>query len=109
MSYYDKDGKPMELMEWAKKFKDLKYRIIAQDKVNGYRISTVWMGLDHQFGNGPPLIFETMAFQEDEKYQDRYTTLEEALQGHQKAIRLAELQPAGSVMDLQPVDLDQLP
>ena len=28
----------------------------------GERLSTVWLGLDHQFGNGKPLIFETMLF-----------------------------------------------
>jgi len=25
-------------------------------------VSTVFLGLDYQFGDGPPLIFETMAF-----------------------------------------------
>jgi len=46
-------------------------------------VSTVWLGLDHGYGGGPPLIFETMVFggAHDED-QWRYPTEVEALAGH---------------------------
>jgi hypothetical protein len=53
-------------------------------------VSTVFLGLDHQFGEGPPLLFETMVFaQQDmgrealEALTQRYSTWHEAEQGHE--------------------------
>jgi len=40
-------------------------RHVAKTRVNGVYISTIFLGLDHQFGNGAPLLFETMTFAED--------------------------------------------
>lgn len=48
-------------------------------------VSTVFLGLDHQWGQGPPLLFETMVFSDDEgldDYQDRCSTWEQALLMH---------------------------
>lgn len=48
-------------------------------------VSTVFLGLDHQFApDGPPLLFETMVFSDDDTYerQIRYTTYDEAEVGH---------------------------
>jgi hypothetical protein len=87
--FYDKDGSPLELLEWAKKFEDKAYCRVALDILpDGTRISTVWLGLNHNFGEGPPLIFETMVFDIPVNYalrereQERYSTLEEAQAGH---------------------------
>jgi len=46
-------------------------------------VSTVHLVIDHNFGEGPPLIFETMVFGGafDEE-QERYSTEEEAAEGH---------------------------
>ena len=50
------------------------------------RISTVFLGLDHQFNEiGKPLIFETMVFPECE-ICERYSTWEEAEKGHKKVV-----------------------
>ena len=89
--YYDKDGQPMTLEEWGKKLEDKDYKIIRQDTLpNGKWVSTVWLGLDHQFGEGAPLIFETMVSQEkggrQEEDTERYSTLEEAREGHKKMV-----------------------
>jgi len=47
-------------------------------------VSTVFLGLDHSFFDGPPLLFETMVFDSefhgDEQW--RYTTLAQAQAGH---------------------------
>lgn len=59
-------------------------------------ISTVFLGLDHNFSDNDsnPIVFETMIFPrqntlkdyEISGYQERYSTWEQAEQGHQKAI-----------------------
>lgn len=52
---------PVSTMEeWAKKF-DGRNRIVAQTRIGGVFISTVFLGIDHSFDGGLPLIFETMA------------------------------------------------
>jgi hypothetical protein len=77
-------------------------RIIQQEDLpGGYWISTVFLGLNHEYGKGKPLWFETMIFQPsdgkpnaitgrvhklgNEVFCDRYTTLAQALAGHEFA------------------------
>ena len=44
-------------------------------------VSTVFLGIDHQFGYGKPLLFETMIFGgKNDGYQTRYSTWEEAVE-----------------------------
>ena len=46
-------------------------------------VSTVFLGIDHSFGHGPPVLFETMVFggpRNDEQW--RYCTWDEAAAGH---------------------------
>ena len=58
---------------------------------NGIRVSTVFLCINHNFsGTGDPVLFETMAFPEDsyeEIDMDRYTTYEDALQGHWNMVK----------------------
>ena len=82
-----------EFMEWAEQFKKMSHadtRHVGNDMINGHHVSTVWLGLDHNYYGGPPLIFETMVFHGyscDDIYMDRYTTWEQAVEGHKKAIQ----------------------
>lgn len=53
------------------------------------RVSTVFLGLDHNFGDlfGLPILFETMAFiGHDSIAQDRYRTWAEAEAGHDRIV-----------------------
>ena len=82
--------KVVDLMTWAEWFEKAD-RHIGNDFIDGVRVSTVFLGIDHNFGEGEPLLFETMIFGgEHSDYQERYSTLEEAKQGHLKAIKLAK-------------------
>lgn len=88
----------MSLLEWGAKFEDMDYKIIKQDQIDRYFISTVWLGLNHAlFRKHPPMIFETMIFVKQEEgepepedpwhlYQQRYSTEEEARKGHDDAV-----------------------
>jgi hypothetical protein len=48
--YFDRQGKPIEMMDWAALHDDTAYRIIAQHWIRGWMVSTVWLGLDHGYG-----------------------------------------------------------
>jgi hypothetical protein len=81
---------PCTLMEWAEWFEGGN-RIVEQTDVNpDVRVSTVFFGLDHQFGDGPPLLFETMIFGgPHDQYQERFSTWDQAESGHRAALKLA--------------------
>jgi hypothetical protein len=76
-----------DLMAWARFFQDTEGRRVAQTEIGDVCVSTVFLGLDHQFGEGPPLIFETLvmggAFNDE---VDRYSTWEEAEEGHTRMV-----------------------
>ena len=77
-------------MEWAKQLKTER-RVAETTLENGNWVSTVWLGLDHNFGmQGPPLIFETMVFPKEGEWGEldcrRYSTEEEALAGHEEMV-----------------------
>jgi hypothetical protein len=64
----------------------------------GTAISTIFLGLDHNWGDGPPLLFESMIFGGHEHGStNRYSTWEEAEAGHDEMLRraIAVNRPAG--------------
>ena len=84
-----KEPKPIEdLLEWAKAM-ERQNRVVKQTQIGDVKVSTVFLGLDHSFGGGAPLLFETMIFGgKEDGYQDRYSTWDEAIEGHKKAVDL---------------------
>jgi hypothetical protein len=84
--YYSRAGEPMTLGEWAATFEESNQ--VAFDEVAGIKVSTVWIGLDHNFlSAGPPLIFETMVFGgAHDEFCDRYSTEEQAKAGHRRVL-----------------------
>ena len=87
---------PVDLMTWAKWFGEADRRV-AGTEVGGLWISTVFLGINHQWdAYGPPLLFETMVFskvKDPSRYGDgegwggeedmaRYATWDEAIAGH---------------------------
>ena len=93
--YYNIDGEPIDMMEWARLFEIPEYRIVASDMVGHVWISTVWLGLDHNWLGSEPWIFETIAFvvpQGDDRWKAteirRYATHAQALEGHAQVLGL---------------------
>ena len=59
------------------------WRIGKRETIGDAEVSTVFLGLDYSYGDGPPLIFETMIFGGDYgQHQWRYSTYDEAEAGH---------------------------
>lgn len=76
-----------DLMKWANWIASTD-RVIEKTQINpGVNVSTVFLGVDHQFGEGPPLIFETMIFGGNrDQDQWRYSTYEQAASGHRAVV-----------------------
>lgn len=64
---------------------------IEQTEKDNTKVSTVFLGIDHSFGyGGPPVLFETMIFGgEQDGYQERCCTYDEAIAMHAKACQIA--------------------
>lgn len=85
--FYVLDGKTprrvRDVLAWARAFGS-KERHLAADHVGRVAVSTVFLGIDHNYFGGEPLIFETMVFGgKHDGAQSRYSTYDEALRGHQ--------------------------
>lgn len=81
-------------------------RHVGSDIVGRYRVSTVFLGLDHRFSTrGWPVLFETMVFRLDEEgdrdvvvhegddidsMMERYRTWSEAEAGHKRMIEYVQ-------------------
>ena len=82
------EAKPANTMEWAQWFETAD-RNVRSTILGEARVSTVFLGLDHSFGDGPPLLFETMIFGgSHDEYQDRCSTWDEAEAMHIRACNL---------------------
>lgn len=97
---YDWDSRP--IYTWEQSFKSVLFpKHVGLDFINGWSISTVWLGVNAALFEGDdPLIFATMIFKEDLKiqnddelkdYQEHYTYLQQAEIGHKKACDLVIL------------------
>lgn len=95
--YYDYDGDPISFEVWVELFEArtenlVRWRV-AETDIGDIKVSTVWLGLDHNFMfEGPPLIFESVVFGgalDDE--MRRYSTVEEAEKGHWDLVEKVKL------------------
>lgn len=87
---YRRDGTPyldnyVGLLEWAKDFESGNRRVDDTNRF-GIRVSTIWLGLNHEYSpDMPPLIFESMVFYRGKSIAcERYSSEQEAVKGHKK-------------------------
>lgn len=82
--YYILDGRTpvpvTDTLTWAAWFESNKRHVaVSKSKLTPARVSTVFLGLDHSWNGGPPILFETMIFGgRFDGYQERCSTWEEA-------------------------------
>lgn len=90
MDYFDRQGNPMTQEQYIAAYSgdfESTRRVAKTEFPGDVMVSTVWLALDHSFGVGPPLIFETMIFGGDHSgLQWRYATEEEAAAGHERVV-----------------------
>lgn len=102
------DGKVIpepNLFKWAEWFEEAHKKektLIKRTIIENIRISSIFLGLDHDFArvarplpeNYQPLIFETMIFDDNKKskiedlnnFQERYRTIEETIKRHNELV-----------------------
>ena len=94
--YYDRQGQPMTLHQWAEKFHDEHYTHLARDVIGPdepldpaplITVSTYWLGVNPNWRNEEPLIYETLIIggQYDATAM-RYATETQAREGHQRVV-----------------------
>ena len=79
------------LLTWAK-WMESNERAVEVTTIGEALVSTVFLGLDHSFRESvTPVLWETMIFGgERDGYQERYTSRDEAILGHQTAVDLVK-------------------
>lgn len=88
----NKNAIPCTTEKWSEQREEMSKnntKHVAEETIGDYWVSTVWLGLDHQWlDDGPPLIYETMVFDTDhhEIYCSRSSTWFEAEEGHREAV-----------------------
>lgn len=88
----DADGQPQlepDLLAWARWLETADRRVCQDydegDATKRVRVSTVFLGLDYSFGEGPPLLWETMVFGGPlNGRMARYSSVDDAFAGHQR-------------------------
>lgn len=99
----DENHRPVpapSLLEWGAFMEDHDRRVVKHEMVDQVLVSTVFLGIDHNWlGGGEPILWETMCFDHSDvarrgkrqwsgmlDYQERYRSHEEALAGHEEAV-----------------------
>lgn len=95
--HYDRQGNPIDFMEWGMLVEDIKYKRVRSTSLwfGLIWVSTVWLGIDHDFShswnepNHQPIIFESMTFVRNgsDSPTERYVTEAEAKKGHWRMVR----------------------
>lgn len=114
IGYYilDDEHRPVtvDLMTWAR-WHETERRTkgrVGSTETDLYWVSTMFLGLDHNYGEGPPILFETMVFERQRKVVEfpfskrltsirksldedgffrRYSTWDDAEAGHNAMVR----------------------
>jgi hypothetical protein len=90
----DEHGVPQpcpSVLVWARWYETAD-RVVFKTDVGPAHVSTVFLGIDHSYGTGPPLLYETMIFVDGDERVDmddsprRYTDLAAAVVGHAAAV-----------------------
>ena len=95
--WYNRDGQAIDVLTANRLLGDPDYKRVeltevasVTDSSERYLVSTVWLGLDHSFTGGNPVLFETMVFLNGDTASDewarRYNTEAEAKAGHAEIV-----------------------
>lgn len=89
LQWYDRRGRPITMARANELLGQPEYVQVAQHEEHGYRVSTVWLGLNRaNSDDAPPILFETMIFGPSPvDYCKRYATEPGARAGHTTAIQ----------------------
>lgn len=76
-----------DLIEWATKLETMEKQL-ALTVLDSGTVSTIFIGIDMNYSEQNPRVFETMIFYKDDcNVLNRYQTWDEAMQGHAEAVK----------------------
>lgn len=86
---------PCSMEVWTRFCEDREARVVARTDLPAVMVSTVFLGLDHGWQQGRPILFETMVFRRrangdldwSDLACDRYATWDEAVAGHAAMVK----------------------
>jgi hypothetical protein len=101
-----------DITEWAMWFENVDNRRIERTTSDDFDVSTVFLGIDHNFSEeGPAILFETCILEGPEQIQGniyRYATMGEAKTGHRAIVDALKLHAAekelGHLMEVNDFD-----
>jgi hypothetical protein len=84
MRYFDRQGNEIDSKRWTELMGEPDYCIVKRYESDTVTISTVWLGLDHNYyDKGDPLIFEIAIFYATwDRILGRFSTEEDAICAH---------------------------
>lgn len=96
--YYDREGNSLDPEAWVLLYERETYRCVRATNVGEYRVSTLWLGIDHNLIlAGPPVIFATYVLARPDRtvphwsrmnaFTERYTTEQAAIDGHEARVQ----------------------
>lgn len=73
-----------DIMAWGSGMGSEAWRVALTEIEKVWQVSTVFLGINHAFHGGPPILFETMVFGPEnlQSGHARYHTWDEAEEGH---------------------------
>lgn len=97
--FFDRKARPIGMIQAGQlKWEQPGYERIGHSwlvgRLGAVEVSTVWLGMDHGWRGGPPIIFETMIFCDDDELNLscwRYSTVKDAQIGHRRVVKLVKL------------------
>lgn len=113
--WFNRDGQPIDAATANDLLGNRAYQRVAltritsgSDQGTDFIVSTVWLGINYNFGDGEPVIFETMVFGGNERQDEtcyRWTTEQAARDGHAEVVATI----AATVADERVMDLPDWP
>lgn len=99
------DGNPIPTADGKYPDLSIEQRRLGRTQVGNRIVSTVFMSLNHNYGGGCPVLFETMVFAcnaagETTSFNDldgkRYCTRQDAMEGHAAFVKALQAKESGN-------------
>jgi hypothetical protein len=89
-----------DLLEWAEWFQNADRSVSWTELSGNASVSTVFLGLNHNYSGGPPLLFETAIIRAGEfDIHSRYGTWDEAERGHAEIVAAVCLEENRTIIE----------
>ena len=85
--YFDRQGRPLTVKQWARLFEDWGYRLVARTELaGGMVVTTVWLGMVDSTIDGARLFGTAVTAGGSPQEVARYDTLAQAQLGHEQIV-----------------------